>query len=140
MGQTLGCLDNDVDDTLWASAANQQPAEHTACIAEGALLRDPFFTCVHTVVASTHDTRVPNKEFSQCCLATTYSTLTIQLSVFLDLLQSSLFSCFREAISSFSLSLVFSKAMPIISTCNQLHLCWQYNQLHCYVIKVYYNN
>ena len=39
-------------------------------------------------------------------LLTTYPTLMIQLSVIilLDLLQRSLFSCFREAISSFSLS------------------------------------
>ena len=40
----------DNDDTLRALAADQQPAGHTAYIADGALLRDPLFTCVHIVM------------------------------------------------------------------------------------------
>ena len=45
----------DDDDTLRASSVDQQPFGHIARIADGALLRDPLFTCVHIVVAS-HDT------------------------------------------------------------------------------------
>ena len=45
----------DDDNTLRASSVDQQTVGHTARIADGALLRDPLFTCVHIFVAS-HDT------------------------------------------------------------------------------------
>ena len=99
----------DDDHTSWVSAADQQPAEHTSYITDGTFLRDPLFTCVnfiYIVVASTRDMQMLNKEYAQCQaqhadhLSHTHDAA---VSTFLDLLQSSLFSCFREAISSFSL-------------------------------------
>ena len=45
LDRCIGCMD-DVD-ALRASAVDQQPAGHTAHIADGAFLRDPLFSCVH---------------------------------------------------------------------------------------------
>ena len=96
----------DDNDTLQALAVDQQPAGHTACIADGALLRDPLFTCVHIVMynrlvvkpvsslditpndlwhqLATHKRPTKNLLNAKLNLLTTYPTLTMQLSVLLD--------------------------------------------------------
>ena len=57
--------EDDSNNVLRTSAADQQPPVHTAGIAERALLKDPLFTYVHIVVASSHNMQTPNKEFTQ---------------------------------------------------------------------------